>query len=56
MSSVFEKLNLKQQREILVVNAPSSFESEVVALKGVIVRRPQNTESIGHVPKYQDPF
>jgi hypothetical protein len=39
MSSVFEKLNLKQQREILVVNAPSSFESELVALKGVIVLR-----------------
>jgi hypothetical protein len=39
MSSIFEKLNLKQQREILIVNAPSSFESEVAALKGVIVLR-----------------
>ena len=39
MSSVFEKLNLKQQREILVVNAPSSFESKVAALKNVIVLR-----------------
>jgi hypothetical protein len=39
MPSIFDKLNLKQQREILVVNAPSSFESEVAALKGVTVLR-----------------
>jgi hypothetical protein len=39
MSSVFEKLNLKQQREILVVNAPQSFEAELSALKGVTVLR-----------------
>ncbi|HEY5807558.1 MAG TPA: hypothetical protein VIT67_06305 [Povalibacter sp.] len=39
MSSVFEKLNLKQQQEILVVNAPSPFEPELLALKGVAVHR-----------------
>ena len=39
MPSVFEKLNLKQQREILVVNAPPSFEPELLALKGVAVLR-----------------
>jgi len=39
MPSVFEKLNLKQQREILVVNAPSSFEAELAALQGVTVLR-----------------
>ena len=39
MSSVFEKLNLKQQQEILVVNAPSSFEPELLALKRVAVHR-----------------
>jgi hypothetical protein len=39
MSSVFEKLNLKQQREILVVNAPASFEAELAALQGVTVLR-----------------
>lgn len=39
MASVFEKLNLKQQREILVVNAPSSFEPELTALEGVVVLR-----------------
>jgi hypothetical protein len=39
MASIFEKLNLKQQSEILIVNAPSSFESELAALKGVAVLR-----------------
>jgi hypothetical protein len=47
MSSVFEKLNLKQQKEILVVNAPSSFEPELAALKGVIVRRdPEKAKAV----------
>ena len=31
MSIFFKKLNLKQQREILVVNAPPSFEPELLA-------------------------
>ena len=39
MPSVFEKLNLKQQPEILVINAPSSFEPELAALKGVVILR-----------------
>src|ERR1700692_978865 len=47
MSSVFERLNLKQQREILVVNAPSSFESEVAALKGVtVLRDPRKAKAV----------
>jgi hypothetical protein len=29
MGTVFEKLNLKDQREILVLNAPASFEHEL---------------------------
>ena len=37
--SVFDKLNLKDQREILIVNAPESFEPELKALNGVAVRR-----------------
>jgi hypothetical protein len=41
MTAIFEKLNLKQQ-EILVVNAPSSFEPELLALKGVAVHRDPN--------------
>ncbi|WP_423679630.1 MULTISPECIES: hypothetical protein [unclassified Undibacterium] len=39
MSSIFEKLNLKQQQEIIVVNAPPSFEPELLSLEGVTVIR-----------------
>ena len=39
MSSVFEKLNLKNQDEILVLNAPESFEKELSGLTGVNVVR-----------------
>ena len=47
MPSVFEKLNLEQQREILVVNAPPSFESELTALKGVtVLRDPKKAKAI----------
>lgn len=37
--SVFGKMNLKDQSEILVLNAPDSFEPEVSRLRGVKVRR-----------------
>ena len=39
MASVFEKLNLKDHRDILVLNAPTSFEPELRGLAGVHVRR-----------------
>ena len=39
MASVFEKMNLKDQREILVVNAPASFETELASLNDVVVHR-----------------
>ena len=39
MASVFEKLNLKGQQEILVLNAPPSFEPELSRLTGVVVHR-----------------
>jgi hypothetical protein len=39
MATVFNKLNLKDQREILVLNAPTSFEPELASLDGVTVRR-----------------
>lgn len=39
MSSVFDKLNLKSQRQIVVLSAPESFEHEVAALDGVKVLR-----------------
>jgi hypothetical protein len=39
MSTVFAKLNLKDQRQILVLDAPGSFESQLAALKGVEIIR-----------------
>lgn len=39
MTPVFAKLNLKDQREILVLNAPGSFAPELAGLGGVTVQR-----------------
>lgn len=39
MPTIFEKLNLKDQKEILVLNAPASFEPELASLVGVKVCR-----------------
>jgi hypothetical protein len=39
MPDVFVKLNLKDQRELVVLNAPQSFEAALNALKGVRVAR-----------------
>jgi hypothetical protein len=39
MSTVFAKLNLKEHDEILIINAPASFEPELVALDNVRIRR-----------------
>jgi hypothetical protein len=39
VASIFGKLNLKDQKEILVVNAPASFEQEINRLDGVLVQR-----------------
>ena len=39
MKGVFEKLQLKDQREIVVMNAPKTFEPELARLKGVTVLR-----------------
>jgi len=38
-SAVFEKLNLKDRRDIVVLEAPPSFEGELKKLAGVTVRR-----------------
>jgi hypothetical protein len=38
-SSVFAKMNLKDQSEIVVLNAPDSFEAELNRLHGVKVRK-----------------
>jgi hypothetical protein len=50
MSPVFKKLNLKQQGEILVVNAPLSFEPELHALHEVsVLHDPKGAKAIHFV-------
>ena len=39
MQPVFTKLNFKDQKQILVLNSPASFEGELKALKGVEILR-----------------
>ena len=39
MSSVFAKLNLKDHKQIVVLDSPGSFESELAALEGVEILR-----------------
>lgn len=39
MPTIFQKLNLKDQKQILVLNAPKSFEPELEALTGVDIKR-----------------
>ena len=39
MTSIFQKLDLKDQTELLIVNAPESFETEIAALNKITVRR-----------------
>ena len=45
--ATFAKLNLKEQAEIVVLNAPASFEPELKSLKGVTVRRDAKGGDIG---------
>ena len=47
MTPLFAKLNLKAQREILVIDAPPSFEPELNALSGVtVLRDPKAAETV----------
>lgn len=47
MASIFDKLNLKDQEAVLVVNSPPSFENELRQLKGVkIVRDAESLSSV----------
>jgi hypothetical protein len=39
MSPTFEKLNLKSQKQIVVLNAPESFEPELASLGNVTILR-----------------
>jgi len=46
--STFDKLNLKDQKQILVINAPESFEPELKTLRGVAVQRDlKNSSNVG---------
>jgi hypothetical protein len=48
MPTVFDKLNLKDHREIVVLNAPESFEAALAALNGVkVVRTVPRAASVG---------
>ena len=47
MTSIFQKLNLKAQREIAVFNAPASFEPELARLENVkILRDPKRPVAV----------
>lgn len=47
MSTVFHKLNLKDQRQILVLDAPASFEPELDDLDGVgVIRRLEEARAV----------
>jgi hypothetical protein len=39
VSAVFKKLNLRDQAEVVVLDAPATFEPEIAKLSGVTVRR-----------------
>lgn len=39
MSAIFKKLNLKDHKEILVLNPPESFEPELAALTDVTIQK-----------------
>lgn len=39
MPTTFEKLNLKDHENIVILNAPESFEPEIASLDGVMVLR-----------------
>jgi hypothetical protein len=47
MATVFEKLNLKDQQEIVVLNAPESFASELAALP--VLNLHHHLESVAEV-------
>jgi hypothetical protein len=50
MSSIFQKLNLKTQPEIVAFNVPASFESELAQLDGVkVVRNPKKPADVQFV-------
>jgi hypothetical protein len=47
MPTVFGKLNVKDQKQVVVLNAPASFEPELASLRGISIVR--NLRSVGEV-------
>jgi hypothetical protein len=48
VSGIFKKLNLKDEKEILILDAPESFQAELKALKSVkIVSKLGDTKAFG---------
>lgn len=55
MSELFIKLNLKDQKTILIYNAPESFEQEIQQLEGIdVVRDVRAVEKIGFSLSFSD--
>lgn len=57
MTPLFKKMNLKDQTEIVVLDAPASFEPELAALKGIAIARkvPRSLEfALAFVTKQKD--
>lgn len=47
MSALFKKLNLTDQKSIVIINAPDSFKAELAALKGVeVLRDPKSPKAV----------
>jgi hypothetical protein len=47
MATIWEKLNLKDQQEILILNAPASFEPEIARLPVLTIHH--HIESVPHI-------
>ncbi|MEO8471496.1 MAG: hypothetical protein ABI477_04850, partial [Chryseolinea sp.] len=43
MNTIFKKLNYKDQKEILVINAPSSFDKEIDEMKSYAIVKTKAT-------------
>lgn len=46
MSALFNKLNLKDEEEIFILNAPASFAGEIDALHDVEIKRTVDASSV----------
>ena len=54
MATIFEKLNLKDRQEIVVLNAPASFEPELAHLPEITIHR--SLESVAKMGTSSSPL